>query len=371
MSGSSLLTSVVETRGHEFQRELADIILRSLTPRQRQRIRITTAPYGSNLPDIQVHHIHFPKQPVNIECKVGNSQGGAVTWNLDGSSWSVSPSSDKGKVTCERDPLFCAALAETLRSPKIMRRIAKVIVRHADFIPELATTKIPFVTVPEVWSFVLKTVERELNATSNGKEIAWKFPVESAVYWRNLNSAMHGSHFLAVSGKGLYRVGDAVFPEEWFMPSDTLMEAPRIDHIVADSGGMVEVRFKRGGKGKGDRSLVQRNRRMLIVGEAPPSVGDSIHVTNIGDASSYRKGLGLEGDGVSYVVAHPDEKNTIGSIQSLHHVAPMSEGYEIVCDFAHGVRTVTFETNLRISDMDVPTPISLEERPSIFTNCLI
>jgi len=371
MSGSSLLTSVVETRGHEFQRSLADIILRSLTPRQRQRIRITTAPYGSNLPDIQVHHSHFPNQPVNIECKVGNSQGGAVTWNLEGSRWSVSPSSDKGKVTCERDPLFCAALAETLRSPKIMRRIAKVIVRHADFIPELATTGIPFNTVPEVWSCVLKTVEHELNATSNGKEITWKFPVESAVYWRNLNSAMHGSHFLAVKGKGLYRIGGAVFPEAWFMPSEAIMEAPHIDEITADSGGMVEARFKRGGKGKGDRAVVQRNRSMMVVGSVPPSVGDRIHVVNIGNASSYRSGSGLEGEGVSYVVAHPEEKNTIGSIQSLHHVAPMSEGYEIVCDFAHGVRTVTFETNLRISDMDVPTPISLEERPSIFTNCLI
>ena len=380
MSGSSLLTPSVEgetqgTQGHLFQRQLADTIFDSLSPVQRDRVRITTAPVGSTLPDISVTHLDYPEQPVNIECKVGSSQGGAVTWTYDGTAWTVSPQSRNGKAVCDSDPLFCATLAQILGTPVIMDRVRKIISKHTAFIPELHTDTVPFHTVPEIWSLILKETNAELRQESDG-DIVWKFAVGKRKYWRNLNNVMRGSHFLAVRGKGLLRVNGAVFPEPWFVPSPTILEAPLIDQMTTEAGGDVEARFKRGGRSKGDKGIVQPNRTIFVIGqgENPPKVGDGVWVVNLTAATGFDPASGLIGEGIGYILKPPTDREVIGNLGTIHSLQRASRrgerGWMITCDFVHTSRGVTFETNLRISELCVDTPISLERQPTIFTNCI-
>ena len=360
-----------ETKGHEFQRELADTILGSLSAAQREKVRIATAPVGSNLPDISVTHLDHPNRPVNIECKVGSSQGGAVTWNYDGSAWHISNASKNGKAVCDADPLFCATLAQILKTPVIMDRVNKIIGKHAAFISELKSDTVPFTTVPEVWSLILRETNQEIREQS---DIVWKFAVGAKKYWRNLNSAMHGSHFLAIKGQGLLRVNGASFPEPWFVPSATILEAPLIDQVTAEAGGDVEARFKRGGRSKSDKGLLQANRTLFVIGTKPPQSGDGIWVEGLPNATGFDPAAGLQGEGIKYTVVPPEQREVIGhlgTIHSLHGAARGGDrGWVIVADLIHTTRGVTFETNLRISELSVDTPIKLERQPTIFTNCI-
>jgi len=381
-----------ETKGHEFQREMVALLQSSLPPSKREKVTFTTAGLGSTSADIRVIHQDYPNQPLLIECKNGVSQGGALTWNYDGSEWSVSPKA-KNKSICDSDPVYCETMAKTLKTPTVMNRVNKVLARHAHFIPELMTNKVSFNTVNEVWKIVLKLVANEIQAESYDDEsIKWRFPVEGDRYWNTLNSMMHQSHMLVIKGMGTMLVGGARFPESWFMPTPTMLTAPRIDMVTADAGGMAEARFKRGGNEK--TSIVQMNRRMFIVSGAggqhgtPPKDGDEIKVLGLEKAIGFdpkeAPQFGLRGGStamVRYVVhnAGDADKDHIGKIVKIHSVTKASRklgglsqiGYEILCDFNHSAKTVTFETNLRLDNIKVPTPVNFETKPSIFANCIV
>jgi len=383
----------IDTKGHEFQRNLMALLQSSLPPNKRDKITFTSAIGGSTSADIRVVHADYPNQPLHIECKNGVSQGGALTWNYNGSEWIVSPQSKKAAAICGTDPVFCATLQDILGTPTVMNRVHKVIARHAQYIPELMTNKIPFTTVPEIWKIVLRLVANEIQAESyDDKSIKWQFPVESDAYWRTLNSTMHGSHMLVIKGMGTLLVGGASFPESWFMPTPTLLAAPRIDKVTADAGGMTEARFKRGGGN--NTSIVQANRRMFINSGARqmhgpvPKDGDGIKVTSLSKAITFdpkaAPQFGLRGGSMAdlrYIV-HPNGENDdehIGHIVKVHSATKASRrtgtgsqvGYEILCDFAHSARSVTFETNLRLKDLSIPTPVNFESKPSIFANCIL
>ena len=382
-----------DTKGHAFQREMLSLLQSSLPPSKREKITFTTAGFGSNSADIRVVHADYPNQPLLIECKDGVSLGGALTWNYDGSEWSISPNSRNAPAICGTDPVFCANLKDILGTPTIMNRVHKVIARHAHFIPELMTNKVSFTTATEVWKMVLKQVANEIQAESyDDDSIKWKFPVEGNRYWKTLNSMMHGNHMLAVKGMGTLLVGGASFPESWFMPTPTLLSAPRIDMVTADAGGMAEARFKKSGKEK--TTVVQHNRSMFIKTGTntkhgtPPQERDAIKVVNLEKALGFdpktAPQFGLRGGStaqVRYIVHSGGDGDSehIGHILKIHSIVKASmttgtgpqHGYAIVCDFVHSARSVTFETNLRLNDIKVPTPVNFEVKPSIFANCIV
>jgi hypothetical protein len=81
-------------------------------------------------------------------------------------------------------------------------------------------------------------------------------------------------------------------------------------------------------------------------------------------------------------IVHPNGENDdehIGHIVKVHSATKASRrtgtgsqvGYEILCDFAHSARSVTFETNLRLKNLSIPTPVNFESKPSIFANCIL
>ena len=380
-----------DTAGHAFQRELTERLQASLAPEKRKKITFTSAPAGSTSADIRVTHEDYPNQPLFIECKAGIAQGGALTWGYDGTVWSPSTKGTNAEQICGNDEAFCHTLSEILRSPAVMTRVNKVIARHAHILPDLMTNRVAFTTVPEVWKVVLRTVAAEIQAESfDGKQITWQFPVEGKAYWRTLNSMTHGSHILAIKGMGTLLVGGATFPESWFLPSATLLSAPRIDAVNADAGGMAEARFKRGGPRKSRPDVVERGRRMFIVTGTsqsrgvPPKAGDGIKVIGLDKAIAIDRnppfyGLRAGTFPIRYVVSNQIDEEYIGRIQEIHSATSASrrmgvgpqQGYEIVCDFAHSARIVTFETNLRLKNLRISSPVSLELRPSIFANCII
>ena len=388
-----------DTKGHAFQRDMVAFLQSSLPPSKREKITFTTAGFGSTSADIRVVHADYPNQPLLIECKDGVSQGGALTWNYDGSNWSISPSSRNAPAICGADPVFCTTMKEILGTPTIMNRVHKIIARHAHFIPELMTNKVSFYTTNEVWKVVLRLVANEIQAESyDDQSIKWEFAVEGDRYWRTLNSMMHGSHMLVIKGMGTLLVGGASFPESWFMPTPTLLSAPRIDMVTADAGGMAEARFKKSGGKKGEKkqgaTVVQQNRKMFIVSGTRlqegtgPKAGDDVKVVNLEKAIGFdpkaAPQFGLRGGStasVRYIVhgGGDSDREHIGKILRIHSMNKASiktgmgpqSGYEIVCDFAHSARSVTFETNLRLKDIKIPTPVNFETKPSIFANCIL
>lgn len=379
-----------ETEGHKFQKELLGILQSSIPANKRDKITFTSAGVGSTSADIKVTHADYPNQPLHIECKVGVSQGGALTWNYDGSDWSISPSSRNAPAICGGDPVFCTTMKEILGTPTIMNRVHKIIARHAHVMPQLMTNRIPFTTVPEIWKPVLNDVAKEIQAEAfDHKSITWRFPVEKGAYWRTLNSMMHGSHLLVIKGMGTLLVGGATFPEAWFMASPTLLSAPRIDMVTADAGGMAEARFKR--SGSNGATVIERNRQLFIVAGTkkeigpPPKDGDKVRVIGLKKATNFDRGPSKFGvysgsADIRYIVSNGEKDDEdIGRIVKIHSSMTAARktgslpqvGYNIVCDFSHSAQGVTFETNLRLNDINIPTPVNLELKPSIFANCIV
>ena len=120
----------------------------------------------------------------------------------------------------------------------------------------------------------------------------------------------------------------------------------------------------------------------------PPQEGDAIKVVNLEKAFGFdpktAPQFGLRSSStvqVRYIVHSGGDGDSehIGHILRIHStnkasmktsVGPQS-GYEIVCDFVHSARSVTFEPNLRLNDIKVPTPENFETKPSIYANCIL
>ena len=371
----SATTGQMDTVGHEFQRELADALRSSLRRSQRDEVEIRVSPPGSILPDITITHRSHPDSPLHIECKAGRSQGGAITWVHDGSDWSVSPRAAKGRVVCEADPAFCAALTETLRGPAVMNRVERFRSKHVALIPEFSSLReqIPFTTCKEAWNLVRRQVSAELKAEStDDSEILWSFPIRQEHYWSNLARSMQDSHLLCIQGQGTFRIGGLPYPEPWFLPSATLLQAPLLDEITAEPQGGIEARFK--ASGKPGEVLVQRNRRMFVCGEHPRA-GSWIHVEDLKGAREFDPVRGtMPVSRHPYTVRPQYEDGCIGQVQSIHRSYRASvegrQGHEVICDIVHETRIVTFETNLRIVEVRADTPVDIERLPRILTDCI-
>ena len=348
------------TEGHNFQNAIAKIIFDEMTPEQRGKIKIKVAPPSSTLPDIAFHHMDHPGDPLIIECKMGNSQSGGITWVSDGSNWNFSTRSARAKRMCEvDDPTMCAAVMEMVKTPLVINRISKIQSELGKWFPELSTKNIPFQACKEFWPTLL---DKYTNKDEGGK---WQIPLMNT-YWKTLNYLMKSDHFLYIRGSGMFRVGGCKMPI-WFKPTnDFLSKMPIISEITAAPKGNLELRMKQGGM---KQRKLQKNRELRIHSITKPTESMYVHVKELGTlgkSGNYQAPIGLIGDkGPCTYIVNTSEAGSIGQIKTIHSIIENTVGNDMVwivkCDLSHRVGTITFETNLRIINMAVNSSVNFEK----------
>jgi len=358
------------TEGHKFQNDLAKKILASLTPQQRKKVKVVVAPPSSTLPDIAIVHKDHPDEPLIIECKLDNAQSGGITWVFDGSNWQFSTRSARAKRMCELDdPTLCVTVIDMVKSPVVRNRIDKIQSELGKWFPELSNNKIPFQACKEFWPTLL---DKYTTHDAGGK---WQIPV-SNTFWKTLNSLMKNDHFLAIRGSGLFRVGGAKYPS-WFQPTkEFLAKMPVVSEITAAPKGNLELRLKQAGM---KQRKLQTNRVLHIHSTTKPTVGQHVHVQELGSlgkSGDYNAPIGLIGSkGAATYIVSSSESGSIGQIKTIHSIdvdlksASKKSGdkvWIVKCDLNHRVGTITFETNLRIMDIDVKSGVSLESSAEDF-----
>lgn len=353
------------TEGHKYQTALSEKIKSALTPQQREKISIKVAPPGSTLPDISVIHADYPSDPLIIECKMDNAQSGGITWTYDGSKWNFSTKSARAKRMCEiDDPALCVTVIKMVETPLVRNRIDKIQSELGKWFPTLSSKTIPFQACKEFWPTLL---DKYTNKAEGGK---WQIPVTNT-FWKTLNHLMKNDHFLHIKGSGMFRVGGAKLPE-WFEASNEyLTKMPIISEVNTPPKGNLELRLKQSGM---KMRKLQLGRELHIHSTIQPNVGNHVHVKQLGsmgDTADYRHPVGLFNNrGPATYIVSSSESGSIGQIAKIHSVdehpstANKSVGDKIwivKCDLNHRVGTITFETNLRIIDIDAKSGVNLED----------
>jgi len=350
---------VEETAGHKYQMALKDQILNALTPQQKSNITILVAEPSSTLPDIQIIHKKYPDEPLIIECKMNRAQSGAIVWQYNGSQWNFYPS-DRAKQVCEvDDPSLCALVFDMIKSPLIRNRIDKIQSELGNWFPELKSNTVPFSANKEFWPTLL---DKYTTKDAGGN---WQMPLQTQTFWKNLNSIMHGDHFLHIKGSGMFRVGGAKLPK-WFGASEAFLSKMSVLSEVTDTPkGNLELRLKQSGM---SRKKVQQ-RELHIQSTKQPNVGDNIFVKELGKMgkeANYNNPIGLfntKGK-ATYIIGSTD-KGSIGKIGKIDSVSKVGNDWVVKCDFEHRVGTISFETNLRITDVSAKSGVNLENNADV------
>jgi len=359
-----------DTRGHEYQQRIADGILSALSPEQRQKITVKTAPPSSTLPDISLVHADFPEEPLVIECKLNNSQSGGVTWNFDGSSWDYSRQSKKAQQVYENDPEMFSMIWNVLNnSTLVTSRICKIQENLAEWFPELKANTVPFMANKEFWNALL-------DKHSDGDK--WQIPMDES-FWKSLNAIMHKDHFVHIEDCGLFRIDGNSLPS-WFKASpEFLNKIPVLTQITEAPKGTLELRLKQGGM---KQRKTQQNRCLLIRSTVAPKEEQFVHVEDLGSmgktvAYDHPIGLIYNRKRATYFV-NSAESGCIGQIEKIHRceVHHSSQGsdvgesvlWAVDCDLSHRIGCITFEINLRIIDIDARSGVNLERDCSEFVS---
>jgi hypothetical protein len=357
------------TEGHKYQTVLAKKILAAMTPQQRKKITIQVARPSSTMPDIAIYHKDHPEEPLIIECKLDNAQSGGITWVSDGKNWQFSTRSARAKQMCEiDDPTLCTTVIDMVKTPVVRNRIDKIQSELGKWFPELSSNKIPFHACKEFWPTLL---DKYTTMDAGGK---WQIPM-TATFWKTLNFLMKNDHFLSIRGSGLFRVGGAKYPS-WFKPDSAFLNSmPVVSDITVPPKGNLELRLKQSGM---KQRKMQKDRELRIHSTTKPVVGQHVHVQELGKLGkegTYNAPIGLIGSkGLATYIVSSSESGSIGQISKIHSVTldPKSEKKKgdkvwiVKCDLNHRVGTITFETNLRINDIEVKSGVNLETNADDF-----
>jgi hypothetical protein len=372
------------TKGHAYQAAIANGIASALQNQGKQsKYTIAVAGPSSTSPDIE---ITSQGGSLVIECKMSNSQSGAITWRRDPSSgWSIYQTA-KSTAACAQHAALCSQIGQMLSSPMIENRIIDLQHDLLSWCPKLAFKEgtIPFKFCKEFYPILLdkypvSAYGQETNfgnapdcggddvlcGTANRKG-KWQIPVPSN-YWQILDSIMLGDHFLQIQGAGLFQVSNATLPA-WFVPS---VQFQKINAINSSPKGQLELRLKPSGA-KLDQSVVQE-RELIITGKSEPKVGDYVHVHGLTGVmtkcslpmiNGVRTNIHVNDQPLKYTLGAerpPSGAIQVGVLNTITSVKPTGNGWIIRCGMKHRCGTVGFEANLRINGVGVQGALDLSK----------